>query len=82
MSDPMPRPPRPPLTTPRPDRLDPGRSDYHLVLGRHDAAVARGEDTYVDPSTGLLVMTAQALWDRGRCCDTGCRHCPYPGAED
>lgn len=40
---------------------------------------------YKDPATGLLVFTAGYLWERGYCCDTGCRHCPYvgrPGAED
>lgn len=50
------------------------------VIAAHDAAVAAGEDGYVDPLTGLFVFTAAYLADRGHCCDAGCRHCPY-GAE-
>jgi hypothetical protein len=45
---------------------------------RHDRAVARGEDFYFDPDTGLLVMTGPALLARGECCGSGCRHCPFP----
>ncbi len=26
---------------------------------------------------GLMVFTAQYLRDRGYCCTSGCRHCPY-----
>ena len=47
------------------------------VRAAHDAAVARGEDHYVDPDTGYFVFTSAALMARGRCCDSGCRHCPY-----
>jgi len=39
--------------------------------------MAAGQPAYRDPATGLTVFTAQALWDRGYCCDSGCRHCPY-----
>ena len=44
----------------------------------HDAAVAKGEPGYLDPETGLFVLTAAYLRDRGHCCGNGCRHCPYP----
>jgi len=47
----------------------------------HGRAVSAGDAYYVDPETGYLVMTAQALEDRGECCGSGCRHCPYPIAE-
>lgn len=47
------------------------------VRAAHDAAVARGDDHYVDPDTGYFVFTAAALTARGYCCDSGCRHCPY-----
>jgi hypothetical protein len=47
------------------------------VLAAHEAAMARGEVGYLDPVTGLFVMTAAALWARGTCCGRGCRHCPY-----
>ena len=43
----------------------------------HDAAVARGEPGYLDPVSGLFVMTSAALAARGYCCENGCRHCPY-----
>ena len=43
----------------------------------HDAAAARGDNSYIDPSTGMLVMTAHYLQKRGFCCGAGCRHCPY-----
>ena len=46
----------------------------------HDAAVAAGEAGYLDPDTGLFVLTATYLADRGTCCGNGCRHCPYPQA--
>jgi hypothetical protein len=32
---------------------------------------------YLDPSTGLSVFTAAFLADRGVCCASGCRHCPF-----
>ena len=55
-----------------------GRRDLAAELLRlHDEAVRAGEPTYVDPATGYLVMTAAFLLDRGTCCGSGCRHCPY-----
>lgn len=66
--------------TPRPDRLDPGRPDYEAILAAHAAAVADGEALYRDPGTGLMVFTSAALLAKGRCCESGCRHCPYPPA--
>ena len=47
----------------------------------HDAAERRNQTGYVDPKTGLLVLTATYLLDRGHCCGAGCRHCPYPEEE-
>ena len=47
----------------------------------HDAACKREEDSYIDPSNGLLVMTAHALLTRGFCCAAGCRHCPFSPEE-
>lgn len=62
---------------PHPARLDPRRPDYEKVLRAHRRAVAAGRSGYQDPSTGLFVLTARTLWDRGSCCDSGCRHCPW-----
>ncbi len=46
-------------------------------LALHEAAVARGETTYLDPETGFVVFTRLGLIARGNCCGAGCRHCPY-----
>ena len=62
---------------PHPARLSPERSDYDEIIAAHEAALAAGADSYIDPRTGYFVMTATFLWDRGTCCDSGCRHCPY-----
>ena len=65
------------LAVPDPARLDPARPDYAAVLAAHARALDAGEDGYLDPATGYWVFTAAYLWDRGSCCDSGCRHCPY-----
>ena len=43
----------------------------------HAAARAAGDPGYLDPATGLFVLTADELAARGECCGSGCRHCPY-----
>lgn len=43
----------------------------------HDEAVRKGRKTYVDPATGYQVFTSLAHNERGWCCGSGCRHCPY-----
>lgn len=43
----------------------------------HRRTVIEGRDFYIDPETGHQVMTEQYLWERGWCCNSGCRHCPY-----
>jgi len=43
----------------------------------HKVAVERGQLSYVDPHTGYTVFTQLAAMERGRCCGSGCRHCPY-----
>jgi len=48
------------------------------MLRAHQAAVDAGEAGYTDPSSGLFVLTASYLLERGACCDNRCRHCPYP----
>lgn len=35
------------------------------------------EDFYTDPKSGMLVLTAEFLKKRGKCCGKRCRHCPY-----
>ena len=43
----------------------------------HDEACKRGEHVYIDPETGYFVFTELKHLERGYCCDSGCRHCPY-----
>jgi len=66
-----------PLTDPHPDRLSNNHPDYEAIVRAHATALAAGADTYVDPPSGLTVLTAAFLARRGSCCDSGCRHCPY-----
>ncbi|XP_076403638.1 uncharacterized protein C1orf53 homolog isoform X1 [Peromyscus maniculatus bairdii] len=36
-----------------------------------------GQLSYVDPATGYVVFTRLAHLQRGACCGSACRHCPY-----
>mgnify|MGYP001041359986 CR=1 FL=1 len=58
-------------------RLPLDRTDRAEILAAHEAAIDAGAPTYVDPATGYQVMTADALAERGTCCGSGCRHCPW-----
>jgi len=62
---------------PHPDRLDPGVPRWADILAAHAGAVNAGQPGYLDPETGLFVLTSAFLADRGTCCGRGCRHCPY-----
>ena len=82
MPGPEPRPRRlpladRPLTEPHPERLPLDHPGRELVLAAHVAALDRGDAGYLDPASGLFVLTAAFLADRGTCCGRGCRHCPY-----
>jgi len=46
----------------------------------HDLACEQGEMSYTDPETGYDVFTRSAHEKRGKCCGSGCRHCPYSHA--
>lgn len=39
------------------------------------AKLIEGRDYVVEE--GLFVFTAEYLLERGHCCQSGCRHCPY-----
>jgi len=62
---------------PHPDRLAADDPDRDAIVVAHRAARESGETGYIDPATGLLVMTSAYLAGRGSCCHQGCRHCPY-----
>ena len=50
---------------------------YDEIIRRHRNAIEKGENTYEDPITEYDVFTASYLLQRGYCCGSGCRHCPY-----
>ncbi len=52
-------------------------ADDPHIAAVHAKAMADGEDGYLDPTTGLFVLTADYLTRRGFYCGNGCRHCPY-----
>jgi Family of unknown function (DUF5522) len=57
--------------------VDPAHPRRGEILAAHAVALERGDAGYLDPLTGLFVLTARYLADRGTCCGNGCRHCPY-----
>lgn len=65
------------LDEPHPSRLAPDHPGRKAILTAHAAAIAAGEQGYLDPMSGLFVLTAATLLTRGECCDNGCRHCPF-----
>uniref|UniRef100_A0A3B3T680 Chromosome 1 open reading frame 53 n=1 Tax=Paramormyrops kingsleyae TaxID=1676925 RepID=A0A3B3T680_9TELE len=43
----------------------------------HQKACEAKEQIYIDPATGYKVFTKFAHLQRGKCCGSACRHCPY-----
>lgn len=72
----LPLAPRP-LAEPHPSRLPPAAPARLEILAAHERALGSGDPGYTDPVTGLFVLTAAFLAERGTCCGRGCRHCPY-----
>jgi hypothetical protein len=66
-----------PLGQPHRSRLAPDHPRRAEILAAHERALATGADSYEDPATGYSVFTSAFLLERGSCCDSGCRHCPY-----
>jgi hypothetical protein len=62
-------------------RLSPKHPRFNEICTRHHSAIAEGNPSYKDPASGLTVMTAKFLADRGYCCLSGCRHCPFEQAQ-
>ena len=65
------------LQQPHVQRLSRRHPRFAEIMARHSEAVAAGDPSYDDPATGLSVFTAEFLAERGYCCDSGCRHCPF-----
>jgi iron complex transport system substrate-binding protein len=59
-----------------------GRRIGPSITELHARACAKRQPTYVDPLTRSDVFTAEFLRQRGYCCGSGCRHCPYPSGEN
>ena len=51
------------------------------IIKAHEQAIAKGSQGYIDPISGYFVMTSVYLKKRGYCCGIGCRHCPWPIAD-
>jgi hypothetical protein len=66
-----------PLAEPHPSRLPLDHPRRAEILAAHSAALAGDRPGYLDPDTGLFVLTAGFLARRAICCTRGCRHCPY-----
>jgi hypothetical protein len=66
-----------PLEQPHPDRLPLDAAGREAVLVAHTRALEDNSAGYVDPHSGLFVLTAAFLAAREHCCERGCRHCPY-----
>jgi hypothetical protein len=49
-------------------------------LSRQPPALVEGEDFYREGA--YVVFTARYHLRRGRCCESGCRHCPYRGESE
>jgi hypothetical protein len=52
--------------------MEPSRPNTQRTL-------VEGEDFYREGA--YMVFTAKFLFERGYCCESGCRHCPYEKAE-
>ncbi|XP_061635431.1 uncharacterized protein C1orf53 homolog isoform X2 [Phyllopteryx taeniolatus] len=48
-----------------------------LIHTVHIEACQTKKQVYVDPSSGYKVFTEYAHLQRGKCCGSACRHCPY-----
>jgi len=66
-----------PLSEPHASQMPDDPAYRQEILAAHDAALAEGAPGYLDPRTGLFVLSAGFLAARGTCCGRGCRHCPY-----
>jgi len=48
-------------------------------VSENTGTFVEGLDFYFEES--LMVLTRRYLLNRGYCCESGCRHCPYDTAE-
>lgn len=69
--------PAEPASQPRSGDIGAHPSGEEVIAAAHRAAEAAGMAGYLDPETGLFVLTAAYLRARGSCCENQCRHCPF-----
>ncbi|KAF7258819.1 hypothetical protein EG68_03538 [Paragonimus skrjabini miyazakii] len=55
----------------------PSSSDVPSWYAVHKRALKAKEKSYIDPDTGYFVFTELAHLERGVCCGSRCRHCPF-----
>jgi hypothetical protein len=65
------------LTDKQPDTVD---SEADAEQPTRETVLQEGIDYYLE--NGLFVFTATFLRQRGYCCESGCRHCPYQNRKD
>ncbi|MFM8311689.1 MAG: DUF5522 domain-containing protein [Ilumatobacteraceae bacterium] len=65
------------LERPLSNRFSERHRGFAAAMQRHADAVSNAVPAYRDPVTGLMVFTAAFLAERGWCCASGCRHCPF-----
>jgi hypothetical protein len=47
----------------------------------YNKKLIEGEDFYLSKE-GYRIFTASYLLKRGKCCNNGCKHCPYNKSKD
>jgi hypothetical protein len=65
------------LSEPSTGRLPLDHPNRSNILATHARALEADEAGYLDPDSGLFVLTANYHASRGTCCLQECRHCPY-----
>jgi hypothetical protein len=56
-----------------------GTLQQSVIEDLHAQANSSQSNFYHDPFINKLVLTSYYLSNRGHCCGSGCRHCPYQG---
>uniref|UniRef100_A0A8C7YBN0 Chromosome 1 open reading frame 53 n=1 Tax=Oryzias sinensis TaxID=183150 RepID=A0A8C7YBN0_9TELE len=51
--------------------------EERAIHALHREACEAKQQMYLDPSSGFNVLTEYAHLQRGTCCGSACRHCPY-----
>lgn len=58
-------------------KIMPNKDTEGYWVNDHEDAQKAGKDFYIDSKTGLTVFTQNYHLEKGYCCESGCRHCPY-----